>query len=122
MQSKRVFILVAGSSIGHSNNEFPSITGFFQSANRLGYHQQEEFHEIEKFVKNSWGRNILAKQRPINIEDLYTHIEIEIERKSSPEFLNVRQQLLKLIQSVLINSEKKLQAQEGEYNQLTSQH
>jgi len=86
----------------------------------LGYYQQEEFHEIEKFVKSSWGRDIFAKKRSVNIEDLYTYIEIEIERKSAPELLNVRQQLLKLIQSVLINSEKKLKAPEGEYNRLVS--
>jgi len=115
---KRVYILGAGSSIGHSKGKFPSIEGFFRAARELNYQKGDEFIAIEKFVKKIWGRNILSKQNPINIEELFTHIEIELERSNSPLLLDLHQKFLKLIQKVLLSLENEISGQKGDFNTL----
>ena len=99
--SKRIYILGAGGSIGHSQGSFPSITHFFTSAMKLGHKGDEEFVKIGEYVEEALGLNIISKPF-VNIEDLCTHIEIEIERKSSPKLLEIRQNLLRLIQDILV--------------------
>jgi hypothetical protein len=50
------------------------------------------------------------------IEELFTLIEIEIERNPSPELLAIRSDLLTLIQEILIRLEENLPGDEGEYD------
>ncbi|PIP08600.1 MAG: hypothetical protein COX51_03695 [Syntrophobacteraceae bacterium CG23_combo_of_CG06-09_8_20_14_all_50_8] len=119
--SKRVFILGAGASIGHSKNDFPSITGFFRSARRLNYDNEEDYAEIGEFLKLAWGRDIHVKRDPIDIEELYTHIEIELERRPSPKLLKIRQHLLNLIVNVLWKLEKPIKNQQGDYDDFLRQ-
>jgi hypothetical protein len=120
MGSKRIYILGAGSSIGHSKGLFPSITGFFSSAKKLGLSFQSQFNLISNYAEKVIGQNILSGKDRTDIEALFTHIEIEIERKPSSDLLAIRQQLLKLIQEVLIGLEEKLNNQKGEYHEFIS--
>jgi NAD-dependent SIR2 family protein deacetylase len=121
MASKRIFILGAGSSIGHSKGLFPSITGFFSAATKLGLSSQNEFMIVAEYAKDILGHDILSSKDRTDIEALFTNIEIEVEKKPSLELMTVRQQLLKLIQSVLIGLENNLDIKIGEYNEFVSQ-
>jgi hypothetical protein len=114
--NKRIYILGAGSSIGHSRETFPSITKFFATAKQLMLNSKGKFNELENYVQNIFDKSIFDKRTRINIEDLFTHIEIEIERKSSWELLKIRQQLFEIIQGVLIDLERQLHNSMGEYN------
>ena len=120
MDFKRIYILGAGSSIGHSKRLFPSITGFFEAAKKLGLGSQKEFNLVEEYAEKVLGKPLLRGKSQIDIESLFTHIEIEIERKQSPDLLAIRQQLLKLIQGVLIGLGEKIEGQEGEYHNLSA--
>jgi hypothetical protein len=116
---KRIFILGAGSSIGHSNGLFPTIDKFFAVAKKLGLNRND-FKALEEYSSKLIGKQVFDARTRINIEDLFTHIEIEIERTSSWEVLAIRQQLLKLIREVLIKLQNQTENQEGEYNLLES--
>ena len=113
---KRIFLLGSGSSVGHSEGAFPSILGFFSVANELGLYGNEATKKIHEYVWNLLGRNIFSSRSKIDIEALFTLIEIEIERNPSPDLLLIRQELLKLIQTILILLEGKLPNQKSEYN------
>jgi len=121
MASKRIFILGAGSSIGHSKGIFPSITGFFSAATKLGLSSKNEFLIVAEYAKDILGRDIFSSKDKTDIEALFTNIEIDVEKKPSLELMMVRQQLLKLIQSVLIGLEYNLNKINGEYNEFVSQ-
>jgi len=116
INSKRIYILGAGSSIGHSQGLFPSITHFFTSALKLGYKKDKEFVKIGEYVQEALGLNIISKPF-VNIEDLFTHIEIELERESSPKLLEIRQNLFRFIQNVLVELGKQAHGH-GEYDKL----
>jgi hypothetical protein len=120
MDFKRIYILGAGSSIGHSKGLFPSITGFFEAAKKLGLGSQKEFNLIEEYAEKVLGKPLLRGKSQIDIESLFTHIEIEIEKKQSPDLLAIRQQLLNLIQSVLIGLEERIEGRQGEYHNFAS--
>jgi hypothetical protein len=121
MNHKRIYILGAGSSIGHSRGIFPSITKFFDMAKQLRLNSRGRFNKLENYVQNIMGKSIFDRRTKINIEDLFTHIEIEIERKSSWELsswelLEIRQQLFEIIQDVLLILESKLHDSTSELN------
>ena len=120
MDYKRVYVLGAGSSIGHSGRLFPSIKGFFSTAKKLGLFPRHKFPQLEDYTKRVLGGNIYSAKNKIDIEALFTHIEIELERGSSVKLLRVRQELLDLIQRVLIAAEEKTSIKEGEYQKLHS--
>lgn len=117
MGYKRVYVLGAGSSIGHSKGIFPSITKFFSSAKKFGLFSNDEFAELASYAKEVLGRDIKHK---INIEDLFTHIEIELERSSSSRLLEIRQELFDLIQRVLTTAEGNISDNNGEYQKFVS--
>lgn len=120
MDSKRIYILGAGSSKGHSKGIFPSINQFFTKAKELGADLKSDFKLVVDYIKKISDRNILTGRDSIDIESLFTNIEIDIERSASPDLLKIRQQLLRLIQVVLIQLEESLSRHPGEYNQFVS--
>lgn len=115
MDSKRIYILGAGSSIGHSKGVFPSITGFFKAAKQLNMSLQDEFGRVSNYAKKVTGRNLVKEASDFDIEAFFTLIEIELEKKSSPELLAIRDQLLKLIQGVLIGLDRSIANVKGDY-------
>lgn len=120
MSIKRVYILGSGSSIGHSKGIFPSIEKFFVSARQSGVKLKEDYSLIVTYVKKTFGRNILRGKSSVDIEELFSYIDIEIERSFSAELIEMRQQLLHLIKSVLFNLERKVLGKSGEYNDFVS--
>ena len=118
MVSKRIYILGAGSSIGHSEGIFPSIKEFFRAAKRLMLGSSDEFRKVLDYGKQVTGRSLVAERKAFDIESFFTHLEIELERTSSPELLAIREQLLKLIQSVLLGLSKEIFGKQGEYDDM----
>ncbi|MCK4815279.1 hypothetical protein KA005_05880 [bacterium] len=120
MDSKRIYILGAGSSIGHSKGIFPSITGFFKAAKRLEIGSRKEFRQVLDYAKEATGRNLASEGSNFDIEAFFTHIEIELERNPSPVLLAIREQLLKLIQNVFLGLSAKIAGNIGEYQDLVA--
>lgn len=58
------------------------------------------------------------RKQEVNIEELFTHIEIELERGGSPELLEVREEILRLIKEVLSRLGEPIFGQGGEYGLL----
>ncbi len=119
MSNKKIFILGAGSSIAHANGKYPNIRNFFRFANELGIGSNNEFPQLENYGNNLLGKMIfgLHANTDIDIEDLLTNIEIDIERKPTLELMMAREQLLKLIRNILNVLEISFVRQEiqGEY-------
>ena len=120
MSDKRVFILGAGSSKGHSKGVFPGITEFFAKAKtRLQFDLREEFKPIERYARKTFGWHVWQDES-CDIEALFTHLEIELDQRRSSELLSVREQLLKFIHEVLLNLAE-LVEESSEYDELTRQ-
>jgi len=98
---KRVWILGAGSSISHSNGIFPDTAGFFSAAKKMNLHETAGGKEIARYVNQVIGADVWSDREPVNIEDIFTHLEVDIERSSRSELLVVRQSFLDLIQDLL---------------------
>jgi len=109
MPNKKTFILGSGSSIGHSHGQFPSIVDFFSCAYELKLYNKESFKEIGYFTKQLLGKNIFTKSIKLDVESLFTLIEIEIERNPNPKLLFIRDELLLLIRKVLTVLEENIE-------------
>ncbi len=104
---KTVYVLGAGASIGHTKGKFPSINDFFKKAKE--YHLisdttkrvKKQYEELHKYIIENFGVNILDKSEDIDIELILNTIEIELERSSNPILLNIKNQILSIIKSVL---------------------
>jgi hypothetical protein len=115
MKKKRVYILGAGSSIGHSNGIYPSITGFFNKAKEFDLPELKTLNEsISKFI----GIDLYNQADKLDIEKIATLIEIEIERNPSANNIAVRERLLSLIQKVLMKTSLQIKNTNGEFHLL----
>lgn len=129
MSNKRVFVLGAGSSIGHSQqcspaagfsgkpHVFPSINEFFVKATELDLRSSDRFELITRYAKRWFGWDVWRKKK-VDIEELFTHIEIELERGRTAELLEVRGEILRLIKEVLSLLAEPILGQGGEYGPL----
>ncbi len=117
MDYKRIFILGAGSSIGHSEGLFPSINDFLRKA-ELKFGSDSEFKNVLDYAQKVTGKSLTRGS--INIEDFFTQIEIEIERSPSPKLLAIRSELLRLIQDILLKLGQKIVGRSGEYEDFYS--
>jgi len=74
--------------------------------------KKEKYFELIQFLDNAFNIKI-ASEKKVNIEDILTYLEIEIERNPTPELLKYKEQLLSLISDILqLLAEKII---EGEY-------
>lgn len=122
MNPKKVYILGAGSSIAHSEGLFPSINDFFARAYPF-IKNGDEFSTLALYIKENFAKNMLDEDCRLNIEDVLTHIEIEIERNPSIQGDNLRRQLLGIIDVTLrrLEAEYKLSGKRGEYHDFADQ-
>ncbi|MEW6740252.1 MAG: hypothetical protein ACOYU2_10795 [Nitrospirota bacterium] len=114
--SKRIFILGAGSSISHDDS-FPSINVFFSKAKELGIDVKKEHPELHKYILKNFGIDTNSAKDKINIEIVFTSLEIDIERTQEASLQTIRLQILKLIQSVLIKLIEKIRDKESDLSQ-----
>lgn len=122
MNPKKVYILGAGSSIGHSEGAFPTINDFFARAYPF-IKNGDEFSTLALYIKENFAKDMLDEDCRLNIEDVLTHIEIEIERNPSIQGDNLRRQLLGIIDATLrrLEAEYKLSGKRGEYHDFAGQ-
>jgi hypothetical protein len=117
MDSKRVYILGAGSSIGHTKGQLPGASNFARKAEEI-WGNDGRFKEFFEFRRNQVGDKLLNTDVELDIESLFTFLEIEIKRNNSAQLLMVREQLLKLIREVLFAKDKATEEKgNGEYYQ-----
>lgn len=110
--SKRVFILGAGSSISH-DSAFPSINKFFEKAKEIGINIKKNFPDLHDYIFINFGIDVTSRKNEANIETIFTNIEIDLERYQEIKLESVRQQLLKLIKNVLIELVNRCGNKEG---------
>jgi hypothetical protein len=118
MVGKRVYILGAGSSIGHTKGQLPGASNFARKAEEI-WGNDVRFKEFFEFRRNQVGDKLLNTDAELDIESLFTFLEIEIKRNNSARLLMVREQLLELIREVLLVTDKAAgEKGDGEYDQL----
>jgi len=108
MNNKKVYILGAGSSIGHSQGLFPSANDFFRKAKDLNIDIKNEYPQVVDYVQDKLGKDISTGKGATDIEDLFTYITIELEGNITPDLERIRRQLFVLIQRVLVHLERKV--------------
>lgn len=121
---KRVFILGAGASISHSKEIFPSIDGFFCKA--LEYEiikPDEKLNDLSEYIKKAFGLDFYKKRasRKINIEKVFTQLEIEIEKTQSSGYITIKEKLLELIKAILINLGNRVDDDSTDYKKFKNQ-
>jgi NAD-dependent SIR2 family protein deacetylase len=102
---KRVFVLGAGASISHSNKTSPDVEGFFVKNKLNTPPQQARYKAIHDHIENTFHVDIFS-ERPapkINIETIFTQLELDIENSQTPSFLTAKKELLGFIQEALSN-------------------
>ena len=84
-----VWILGAGASISHSKGVFPSTLGFLQTARNAGMlfdaknRLKPYFQPLNQYLVSRFKRNLIKGKLDINIEEVLTYLEIDIEREKS---------------------------------------
>ncbi len=122
MADKRVFVLGAGASKAHSQGLFPGILDFFDAARYLGLDLDGEFNEIVAYAADITGTSPLSLNNLLDIETVFSHLEIDIEQKPSWQMLQRREQLLTLIRTVLLEMKSEIEiADNGTYGHFASQ-
>ncbi len=107
-----MYILGAGSSIAHSRGEFPGMRDFFNRRTRAGI-LRKHFSDLADYAEHRLGKHIW-EDKQTDIEDLFTHLEIDRERRPVPYLEKVRIELLGFIRYLLINLQDKLLDDGGE--------
>ena len=116
----KVFIIGAGASKGHTNGDFPVINEFFKIANKLnilsfnGGKIRPEYEKLEKYVRENFNLDILKKD--INIEEIMTNLEIDIEKSDSYELIILRSKIINIIRETLNKLSEKPFSEDSEYN------
>ncbi|PKA06459.1 hypothetical protein [Leptospira harrisiae] len=101
MENKKTFILGAGSSISASKGKLPSIQNFFEKLKELGLSKSENLDRIKYYVESNLGKSIDKKQDKLDIENLLTLLQIDVEKSNRPEFIQIRDDLINLISTVI---------------------
>jgi len=102
----KVFVIGAGASKGHTNGDFPVINEFFKIANRLnilsdgGKKIKTEYEDLKIYVRENFNLNILKKD--INIEEVMTNLEIDIEKSDSYELIILRNKIINIIRNLFV--------------------
>ena len=103
--SKTVFILGAGASYGHSNRKFPLVNDIFKVAKQLHVTSCKDdekiilpiFECVDFYIKKNFNKNILDTRQKLDIEDILTNLEIDIEKTKSNDLQIVRDKVIKII-------------------------
>jgi len=116
----KIFVIGAGASKGHTNGDFPIINEFFKIANKIkilsdsGNKIKPKYEDLEKYVRENFNLDILKKN--INIEEVMTNLEIDIEKSDSYELIILRNKIINIIRSTLSKLSEKAFHEDSEYN------
>lgn len=103
---KTLYLLGAGASKSHANNEFPTINEIFSFGKRNNIINtttrriRNDYKEIKEYIYNLENKNILNVSEQINIEEIMTFLQIEKENNSNIAIL-LEEQLIYLILKVI---------------------
>lgn len=103
--SKTVFILGAGASYSHSNKDFPLINDIFKVAKKeivtpLFYDPNAlnpDYKCVERYIRKNFNKSIFDIRHKLNIEDILTNLEIDIEKTKSNDLQIIRDRVIKII-------------------------
>jgi hypothetical protein len=103
--SKTVFILGAGASHSHSNKEFPLINDIFKVAKQLNVTSyildfnklNPDYECVEEYIREKFNKSIFNINQKLNIEDILTNLEIDIEKTKSNNLQIVRDRIITII-------------------------
>ena len=123
--SKTVFILGAGASYSHSNKEFPLINDIFKVAkkelvtcfltdiNTLN----PDYERVEDYIGKKFNKSIFNIRQKLNIEDILTNLEIDIEKTKSNDLQIVRDRIITIIllTFILLTRKSDYYKKNGEY-------
>lgn len=110
MPESKVYVLGAGASIGHSGGALPSIRTIFQRSVELNLltperaQTGERFAGLVQYVRDSFAKDITSPNEEIDVEDLLTNLDIDIERTQAASLLAAREEALFLIRQTLMQS------------------
>jgi len=129
---KRVYILGAGASKGHfdsiksktSKSSYPNINEFYKEAKklRITINQNNEvndcYKELSNFIEEWFGKDIKDGRQNINIEDLLTYIQIELEKGQHSNVAQIKQNIIEIIVEVLYRLQETLDKSrnDGDYH------
>lgn len=122
--TERVFVLGAGASIGHSAGRFPGIRDFFKLAKSLqltvvndnARSVATEYKGLETYTKNRFGRSIIGSSNMIDVEELLTSIQIDIQRTSDSDLISIERSLKRLVRNVLVLLSDQIDVDRSEYH------
>ncbi|MBU4350325.1 hypothetical protein KJ830_01815 [bacterium] len=103
--SKTVFILGAGASYSHSNKEFPLINDIFKVAKKLLVTcfladintLNPNYECVELYIREKFNKSMFDIRHKLNIEDILTNLEIDIEKTKSNDLQIVRDRVITII-------------------------
>ena len=123
--SKTVYILGAGASYSHSNKEFPLINDIFKVAKKLLVTSlitdintlNPNYGCVEDYIGNKFNKSIFNIKQKLNIEDILTNLEIDIEKTKSNDLQIIRDRIITiiLVTFILLNSKSVYYKRNGEY-------
>ena len=125
---KKLYVLGAGASIGHSKGVFPTIYDFFNKAKELNYISKSvktikpQFKQLQEYILSLFNKNIMHKRSKIDLEELLTYLEIDIDRTNDPLLFGLRKCIFDLIKYVVGRLSAKIAYDKNnEYNLLADQ-
>ena len=119
---KRVWILGAGASISHAQGKFPGIDSFFAYAKNfkitMGSQRtvRDEYARLASYVEAVFGKSITRINDRIDVEQLLTFLEIDIQNYDNAETKALHRRVLKLILDVMTRAQNVLGAGAQEYD------
>jgi len=123
--SKTVYILGAGASYSHSNKEFPLINDIFKVAKKLLVTSlitdintlNPNYGCVEDYIVNKFNKSIFNIKQKLNIEDILTNLEIDIEKTKSNDLQIIRDRIITiiLVTFILLDRKSVYYKRNGEY-------
>lgn len=123
--SKTVYILGAGASYSHSNKEFPLINDIFKVAKKSLVTSlitdintlNPNYGCVEDYIGNTFNKSIFNIKQKLNIEDILTNLEIDIEKTKSNDLQIVRDRIITiiLVTFILLDRKSVYYKRNGEY-------
>jgi hypothetical protein len=103
--SKTVFILGAGASYSHSNKEFPLVNDIFKVAKQLNITSfildinkiNPDYECVDEYIIEKFNKSIFNIKQELDIEDILTNLEIDIEKTKSNDLQIVRDRIITII-------------------------